>query len=252
MSMDWFSRSDEDRMTEFMRWVCVYSWRRCAYALLGCCNGNTHCAACHYTHCLRWSRCVAASQSAVCLCRRRPQGLCKQAAICMDSPSHRKVQSRSEETGQDAVLTHCDTSEAVLLLTSLRLKCIGKNVGEGTHVDHPGGVASAQVVQHRRLIEVCQHSHVFNPVILWRIHLLDVPVLHCQNLRWRIQAGVRTASAARAYSDHLNTNYDYLPSHLWFQPWLCHRFAPWSQSRCTPLFDQGPRLASYLREQQRV
>lgn len=44
---------------------------------------------------------------------------------------------------------------------------------------------------------------------------------------------------------------DHLPSHLWSQQWLCHRWAPWSQSQCTPLFHQGSRLASCLIGQQR-
>lgn len=52
-----------------------------------------------------------------------------------------------------------------------------------THIDHPGRVASAQVVQHRGLVEVCQHGHVFDHVILRRIHLLDVTLLHCQSLK---------------------------------------------------------------------
>lgn len=51
---------------------------------------------------------------------------------------------------------------------------------------------------------------------------------------------------------HCRWSNDHSPSHLWFQQWLCHRWSPWSQSRCTPLFHQGPRLASYLKEQQRV
>lgn len=72
--------------------------------------GNTHCAACHYTHCQRWSKCAAVPQSGVCLCRQRPQGPCRRAAICMDSLSHRRARSRSEETGHDTMLTHCGTS----------------------------------------------------------------------------------------------------------------------------------------------
>lgn len=51
-----------------------------------------------------------------------------------------------------------------------------------THIDHPGRVASAQVVQHGRLIEVRQHGHVLDPVVLGGVHLLDVPILHCQGL----------------------------------------------------------------------
>lgn len=69
----------------------------------------THCAACRYMHCLRWSRCAAVPQSGVCLCRQRPQGLCRRAATCMDSPPHRRAPSRSEETGHDTTLTYYDT-----------------------------------------------------------------------------------------------------------------------------------------------
>lgn len=96
-------------------WVCVFILSvRIVLMCAACCDnalldGRTHCAACRCMHCLRWSRCVAGSQCAVCLCRLQPQGLCRLAAICMDSPSHRRVLSTSEETGHDAVLTHSDT-----------------------------------------------------------------------------------------------------------------------------------------------
>lgn len=49
-------------------------------------------------HYLRWSRCAVALRSGVCPCRQQPRGLCRLAAICMDSPSHRTARSRSEET----------------------------------------------------------------------------------------------------------------------------------------------------------
>lgn len=52
-----------------------------------------------------------------------------------------------------------------------------------THVDHPGRVAPAQIEQHGRLVEVRQHGHVLDHVILGRVHLLDVAVLHRQSLR---------------------------------------------------------------------
>lgn len=55
--------------------------------------------------------------------------------------------------------------------------------GGSTHVDHPGRVAPAQVEQHGRLVEVRQHGHVFDHVILGRVHLLHVTVLHRQSLR---------------------------------------------------------------------
>lgn len=104
MSMDWFSRSDRDKTTPGIWWVCVFIFgiSACVYS---CCFNTlvyrtTHCAACRYMRCLRWSRCAEAPRSGVCPCRRRPQGLCRRAAICMDSPSHRRVRSRSEETGE--------------------------------------------------------------------------------------------------------------------------------------------------------
>lgn len=51
-----------------------------------------------------------------------------------------------------------------------------------THIDHPGRVASPQVVQHGRLVEVGQHGHVLDHVILGRVHLLDVTILYRQSL----------------------------------------------------------------------
>lgn len=51
-----------------------------------------------------------------------------------------------------------------------------------THIDHPGRVASPQVVQHGRLVEVRQHGHVLDHVILGRVHLLDVSILYRQGL----------------------------------------------------------------------
>lgn len=60
-----------------------------------------------------------------------------------------------------------------------------------THIDHPRSVASTQVEQHRGLVEVRQHGHVFNQVILRRVHLLDVPVLHGQSLKRWTQADMR-------------------------------------------------------------
>lgn len=106
MSMDWFSRSDEDKTTPGIWWVCVplylvsvLVWTH-VVSILGRIYRNTHCAACRCMHYLRWSRCAVAPQSGVCLCRRRPQGPCRRAAICTDSPSHRRARSRSEETGE--------------------------------------------------------------------------------------------------------------------------------------------------------
>lgn len=54
-----------------------------------------------------------------------------------------------------------------------------------THIDHPGRVASAQVVQDGRLVEVRQHGHVLHQVILGRVHLLDVTILYRQSLNTR-------------------------------------------------------------------
>lgn len=82
-------------------------------------NGNTHCAACHYRHCLQWSRCVAAPRSDVCLCRQPQRAPCTPAAICMDSPSHRKVQSRSEETWRN--INPLPSSSARWIIMLLRL-----------------------------------------------------------------------------------------------------------------------------------
>lgn len=79
-------------------------------------------------------------------------------------------------------LTWLDITCAIVIPDNQAFKREHEHTEEGTHVDHPGGVASAQVVQHRRLVEVRQHGHVFNHVILGRIHLLDVPFLHCQSL----------------------------------------------------------------------
>lgn len=59
-----------------------------------------------------------------------------------------------------------------------------------THIDHPGRVAPAQVAQHRSLIEVCQHGHVFDHVILRRIHLLEVVLFYCYGLKGR-KHGIR-------------------------------------------------------------
>ena len=47
-----------------------------------------------------------------------------------------------------------------------------------TDVDHPGGVAAAQVEEDRSLVEVGQHGHVLHHVVLGRVHLLDVPISH--------------------------------------------------------------------------
>lgn len=125
-----------------------------------------------------------------------------------------------------------------------------------THIYHPGRVASAQVVQHRGLVEVCQHGHVFNHVKLRRIHLLDVTVLHRPSLkRWDTRCGY---SVEEEVSDslgfcsllHINRD-DHWPSRLWFQQWLCPRCAPWSRSQCTPPFHRGSRPASSLTGQQR-
>lgn len=57
------------------------------------------------------------------------------------------------------------------------------------HVDHPGRVAPAQVVQHGRLVEVGQHGHVLDPVVLGRVHLLNVTILHRQSLCLRTREG---------------------------------------------------------------
>lgn len=169
----------------------------------------THCAACHCRHCLQLSRCAAVPRSGVCLCRQRPREPCRQAAICMGSLSRRRAPSRSEDaqghgTGHLKPSFHWQVDAAQAHswpLDNPELKATQKHVlwavqclrGD-TYIDHPGTVASAQVVEHRGLIEVCQHGHVFHHVILRRIHLLDVTLLHCHSLRWWMQKGMRRKS----------------------------------------------------------
>lgn len=46
------------------------------------------------------------------------------------------------------------------------------------YVDHPVGVAALQVVEHRGLVEVCQHGHVLNHVKLGGVHGLHLVLLH--------------------------------------------------------------------------
>lgn len=135
----------------------------------------------------RWSRCAAAPQSAVCPCRRRPRGLCRRAAICTDSPSRRRGRSRSEER------------------RSVKTTVSASRRRRRTHIDHPGRVASAQVVQHGRLVEVRQHGHVFDHVVLGRVHLLDVAVLYRQSLLTdtRGDVSLRTPSLRRNFRETL-------------------------------------------------
>lgn len=125
-----------------------------------------HFAACRCMHYLRWSRCAEAPRSGACPCRRPQRGPCRPAAICRDSPSRRRAPSRSEETrfSQD------------------QPACFPQSRWWRTHIDHPGRVASAQVVQDGRLVEVRQHGHVLHHVVLGRVHLLDVTILYRQSL----------------------------------------------------------------------
>ena len=53
----------------------------------------------------------------------------------------------------------------------------------GTDVDHPGGVAVLEVVQHGRLVQVRQHGHVLDPVELGGVHRVHVLWLHHQRLQ---------------------------------------------------------------------
>lgn len=46
------------------------------------------------------------------------------------------------------------------------------------YIDHPVGVAALQVVEHRGLVEVCQHGHVLNHVKLGGVHGLHLVLLH--------------------------------------------------------------------------
>lgn len=46
------------------------------------------------------------------------------------------------------------------------------------YIDHPVRVAALQVVEHGRLVEVCQHGHVLNHVELGGVHLLQLIFLH--------------------------------------------------------------------------
>lgn len=89
----------------------VFYWFNLQYfAVLYLCL-CTHCAACRCRRYLRWSRCAAEPRSAACLCRQRPRGPCRRGAICMDSPSHRRAQSRSgDEGGRGGRLTLYDVS----------------------------------------------------------------------------------------------------------------------------------------------
>ena len=52
----------------------------------------------------------------------------------------------------------------------------------GSYVDHPGGVALLQVVEHGGLVEVGQHGHVLNLIVLRRVHGLQVIQLNHHNL----------------------------------------------------------------------
>ena len=51
-----------------------------------------------------------------------------------------------------------------------------------SHVDHPGGIALLEVVQHGRLVEVGHHGHVLDLVILGRVHAGHVVLLHSPGL----------------------------------------------------------------------
>ena len=44
----------------------------------------------------------------------------------------------------------------------------------GTDVDHPGGVAAAQVEEHGGLVEVGEHGHVLHQVEADRVHGLQL------------------------------------------------------------------------------
>ena len=52
----------------------------------------------------------------------------------------------------------------------------------GTYIDHHLDVATAQVVENRRLVQVRQIRHVLVHEELGRVHLLDIVLLHFPRL----------------------------------------------------------------------
>jgi len=46
------------------------------------------------------------------------------------------------------------------------------------YVDVSGAVARSEIVQHGRLVQVRHVGHVLDLLELWRIHLLDLVLLH--------------------------------------------------------------------------
>jgi len=57
-----------------------------------------------------------------------------------------------------------------------------RKTAAGTYVDHPGCITLFEVVQHSGFMEVGHHGHVFNFIILRRVHLEDLIFLHGKGL----------------------------------------------------------------------
>lgn len=55
------------------------------------------------------------------------------------------------------------------------------------YINHPVAVALPQVVQHRRLIQMGQHSHVLNHVKFGRVHWLHVIFFYSHGLQRQIE-----------------------------------------------------------------
>lgn len=54
------------------------------------------------------------------------------------------------------------------------------------YIDHPVAVALSQIVQHRRLIQMGQHSHVLDHVKFGRVHWLHIIFFYSHSLQRQI------------------------------------------------------------------
>lgn len=82
-----------------------------------------------------------------------------------------------------------------------------------THIDHPVAVAPPQVIENRGFVKVRQHSHILIHIEFWRIHLLDVTLLHGNCLHvWRERYFYCKTDSWKCSQINLSLNYG----------WRCH------------------------------
>lgn len=79
------------------------------------------------------------------------------------------------------------------------------------HIDHPHAVSAAEVEEHGRLVEVCQHGHVLHHVKLGWVHGLELVLLGDHKLHTHTQPW---ESPARLISSNISYLVKYLVSLL--------------------------------------